>query len=273
MMVRGETLAKDTEEDTRDFHLRWAALQPPQRPIPGICDMMRPLLAARPGPGLQLGVTPEIALASDHGIAVDWNADMIRIAWPGNSATHRAQVGNWLALDFAPNSFATAFGDGSLTMLSFPGDYRLLMRNLAKVLRPGGRLVLRCFVRPDRGETIAELARAVWAGETGQFSAFKLRLNMATAAIDNRVCVTGADIHAQFETYFGDRERLAKTTGWNAADFAHIDAYRNAKSVHAYPTRAEIPAILPENSAHWFMETAGYPLAERCPLLIVDFPT
>ncbi len=234
--------------------------------------MMRMLLAARPGPALQLGVTPEIADASAHGIAVDWNPDMIRLAWPGNTSTHRAQVGDWLKLDFAPHSFATAFGDGSLTMLSWPSDYRLLMVNLVRALRPGGRLVLRCFVRPDRCETVEELAAAVWSGGVDHFGAFKLRLAMATAAIGGRVFIPVADIYAQFESSFADRNRLLDATRWDLADLAQIDAYRHAGSGLSYATRGEIAAILPEGVAHRFYETEEYPLAERCPLLVVDFP-
>lgn len=261
-----------TQQEPHDFHLRWAALRPPQCPTPLIRDQMRALLAERPGPALQLGVTPAIADASDHGVAIDWNPDMIDLAWPGDSATHRAETGNWLDLHFPDAGFATAFGDGSLTMLAWPHDYGLLMRNLVRVMRPGGRLVARCFVRPDDGETPEALAAALWAGDVDHFGAFKLRLAMATAAIDGRVHIPVADIHARFEASFPDRAALAEATGWGAAEFAQIDAYRDAGSHLSYATRAEIAATLPEGAMHRFVATGGYPLADRCPLLVVDLP-
>ncbi|MBA2933135.1 class I SAM-dependent methyltransferase [Sphingomonas sp. CGMCC 1.13654] len=261
------------DQEPRDFHLRWATLRPPQCPTPYVRDTIRALLAERPGPALQLGVTPAIADASAGGVAIDWNPDMLRLAWPGDSATHRAEVGNWLDLRFSNASFATAFGDGSLTMLDWPADYRLLMRSLGRVLRPGGRLVLRCFVRPDACEAIGDLAAEVLAGKVDHFGAFKLRLNMATAAIDGRVYVPVADIHAQFEAHLPDRAAIETATGWGAAEFAAIDAYRDAGSHLSYATRAEIASTLPEGATHRFVETEGYPLADRCPLLVVDFPT
>jgi SAM-dependent methyltransferase len=255
-----------------DFHLRWSGLSAPQRPVDSVVEAMRPLIAERVGPVLQLGVTPEIARLSAQGIAVDVNPEMVSSVWPGDSATHHAIVGDWLELPLEDASIDSAFGDGSLTMIRWPQDYRLLFENLTRVLRPGGRLVLRCFVRPDECEGLDELAGATLAGEVGHAGAFKLRFNMAVAAVAGEVSVTGSRIHDLFEEYFPDRIALARATGWSAADFAQIDAYAGATSLHSYPTRAEIVSTLPAEVRHSFVETSGYLLAERCPLLVVDFP-
>jgi len=255
-----------------DFHLRWSKLSAPQRPTRQVAQLMQSLLAERPGPALQLGVTPEIARASAHGVAVDYNPEMIRIAWPGDIDTHRAVLGNWLQLELPEASFTTAFGDGSLTMLHYDEEYPLLFENLERVFRPGGRLVLRCFATPENNETLEMVAISALAGENRSFGEFKLRLNMAVVRDAGMVSVTSGRIHEAFQQLFPDREATARQTGWTTEDFDHFDAYKDAPSLHSYPTRAQIAAALPEGCSHRFIETDGYPLAERCPILVVDFP-
>ena len=256
---------------TTDFHLRWQALGAPQRPCAAVAAAMQQVLAARPGPALQLGVTPEIALLSKHGVAVDFSADMIRIAWPGDCATHRAILGNWLALELDDASMDVAFGDGCMSTLRWPNEYHLFLREIQRVLMPGGRLLLRCFVGPDTHEHVEDIAREAYGGRIPDFGGFKLRLNMAAFQTAHGADNSGDRIHRLFQQHFPDRERLKEATGWSSAEVASIDAYANALSVHTYPTRNEIVALLPASAQCRFVETAGYPLAERCPLLIVDY--
>ena len=255
----------------KDFHLRWSALGAPQRPAPSVVKAMRRLLAGRSGPALQLGVTPEIARLSSHGLALDWSEAMIRTVWPGDTATHKTVLGDWLAVPLKDHSMDAVFGDACLSMLDWPGDQRRLLIEAERVLRPRGRLVLRCFAGPEEREILDALKAAAIAGEISSFGAFKLRLNMAAFALPDHAPNTGARIHALFQTWFPDREALARAAGWSLADIAGIDAYAGGTSLHTYPTRRQVADLLPSSADHRFVETAGYPLAERCPLLVVDF--
>lgn len=255
-----------------DFHRRWAALRPPQRPAPQVVTAMRSFFENGAGMALQLGVTPEIAALPPSSVAVDWDAAMIRAAWPGNTSLRRAILGNWLALPLADDSVDLAFGDGCLTLLEWPHDYRLLMTNLARVLRPGGRLLMRCFVAPDSGEVIEAVCSAAMAGTIASFGAFKLRFSMAVATETGAVTNSGAAILAAFDRHFPDRPALARATGWTPADIATMDAYAGGQGPLSYPTRAGIIDTLPPGTRCRFVDTEGYPMAERCPLLIADFP-
>ena len=52
-----------------------------------------------------------------------------------------------------------------------------------------------------------------------------------------------------------------------------MDAYEGSGYIHCYPSRRRMMDLLPDWAAGArFVETEGYPLAERCPLFVVDFP-
>ena len=262
----------DADETLRDFHRRWAQLRAPQRPPPAVVGAMRALLADREGLALQLGVTPEIAVLPERSIAVDWNPQMIAIAWPGGGSWRRPVIGDWNALPIRDHSVDSAFGDGSLTMLRWPDQYRLVLERLAEIVRPGGRVVLRCFVTPEPGESVESLCAEVWEGRAGSFPAFKMRFNMAVGVDAGGINTISDHIHQAFSARFPDREALGRATGWTLGDIGEIDSYRGSAFSHSYPPRDAIMATLPAplRSAR-FIETGGYELAERCPLLVIDF--
>ena len=273
--LKSGVIAAPSALSRQDFHLRWAKLGAPQRPPRQVVEAMRPLLAGRHA--LQLGVTPEIAALSASGVAVDSSAPMIRKAWPGDSGAHRAILGNWLAMPLEAGSVDAVFGDASLSVLQWPDECAAVLREVARVLRFGGRMVLRCFAGPDRPETVDQLAAAALAGEAGSFGAFKLRFNMASFAACERKSVseanTGRRIHQLFDKQFPDRARLAAAAGWTLDEISGIDAYADSPSIHSYPTRAQLGLEIPVGFRHYFLETSGYALAERCPVLVADFVT
>lgn len=261
-----------TDETLRDFHRRWALLSSPQRPPPAVVGAFRALMAGREGLALQLGVTPEIAILPERGIAIDWNPQMIAIAWPGGGSWRRPVIADWKALPIRNGGVDVVFGDGSLTMLRWPDQYRLVLERLSAIVRPGGRAVLRCFVTPDAGETVEALCADAWQGRGGTFPAFKMRFNMAVGVDAGEMNPTSDLIHRSFTERFPDRDALADATGWTLEDIAEIDPYRGSAFIHSYPTRDAIMATLPPGlRAARFIETGGYELAERCPLLVLDF--
>lgn len=244
----------------------------PQRPAPPVLDAMRRFIAGRTMPVLQLGVTPEIARIAPQSLALDNSPEMLRLAWPGDSPTHRAILGDWLAMPLSSGSIDLALGDGCLTVLQWPREAEQFFRELRRVLRKGGRLVLRCFAGPDEPETLSALKAAALEGRIEGFRVFKLRFNMAAFALAAGADNTGIWIHRLFETHFPDRARLATALGEDVAVVDSIDRYVGSPSIHSYPTRDAIAAMLPAGVRHRFVPVGGYPLAERCPLLVADFP-
>lgn len=256
----------------RDFHCRWPTLKPPLRPHASVAAAVARLLPDSDAPVLLLGVTPELAAVAERTIAVDWSAEMIALAWPGDSDVRRAVLGDWRALPLAENSVAAAIGDGSITMLRYPDDTRRLFDQLRLAIASGGRAVIRCFATPEPCESLAEVRDAAWSGTLG-FHAFKQRLNMAAARENGDVNIASEALFKTFERLFPDRAALSRASGWSLGEIAEIDAYRGSGYVHCYPSRSELLAVVPDwMNAAGFVETENYPLAERCPLLVLDFP-
>lgn len=266
----GSGMADSGGDDLRDFHRRWGTLGLPLRPCAGVAASISALLPLDPRPVLLLGVTPELAAIERPMIALDWSERMRSLAWPGDDARRRAILVDWKALPIAPGAACAAIGDGSLTMLRYPYETSAVLDRLATAL-PGGRAVLRCFATPEPPEALEDVRAAAFAGGIG-FHAFKLRFNMAVARADSGVNVTSERLHDMFEALFPDRQALAQGSGWSLDTIAEIDAYRGSGYIHSYPSRTELEAVASgPGRIIRFAPSGDYPLAERCPLLIVDF--
>lgn len=231
---------------------------------------MQEALARRDGSTLLLGVTPELADAAPPVLAVDRDPEMIRGLWPGDAAGRRAIVGDWRGLPCAAGSFGAALGDGSLNALSSGEDQRAVLEELGRALAPGGRAVLRVYCRPAAAEELPELFRAAGRAAVPCFHEFKWRVAMGLAA-ERRGRVAVRAILDAFPVDPGERERLAERAGWQVGDLGTLDVYRGSSAEYVFPTREELEQRLPRtfSRAEW-IEVLGYPLADRCPLWVLD---
>ena len=255
------------ERGWSDLHKRWAQSRPPLRPHPQGVEAMWRLLQGLPGPRLLLGVTPELATLPGRTVAIDWSAEMIAQIWPGNSADRVVVRGDWTDMPFASGQFGSVLGDGSLNMTRWPMDYHRIFDRLKQVVRPGGRIVIRCFTVPETGEGSDELAARLLSGERMGFHAFKWRL---AAAIVHETQGTNIPVRAiwdMFERLFPDRHALSLATGWSTDEIAEIDDYRSSPLDKSFPTRSQLIDAIPEMQ---LVESGSYEMADRCPLLLMD---
>jgi SAM-dependent methyltransferase len=227
-----------------------------------VIEAMRDALGDGASPIFLLGVTPAIVAAFSDLVVVDWSPAA------RSAVADQALDGDWLDPPMAAASCGGALGDGSLTCLSWPADYTRLFAMLGRVLRPGGRVAIRCYTAVEPRERPAEVLAAAMACAIDGFAAFKWRLAMALCTgADSNVPV--AAIKQSFDSLVPDRDRLAAATGWARAAIDDIDAYGGTAISYSFPTRAQLlDQIDPLFGAAHFVETAGYPLAERCPLLV-----
>ena len=218
-----------------------------------------------------LGVTPEIIQLPwpDNASleAFDHSAEMIASLWnPHPRLPSTVRQAGWENLPLPEASVLVAVGDGSLNVLPGLDDYHAVLSEIARVLRPGGLLCLRCFVRPQRRESLESVVDAVYRGEVTTFHTLKWRIAMAlSAAPDFTVPVT--DIHAAFQSTYPERNDLSRMTGWPIEVINTIDAYQGAPTRYTFPTMAallEIGAryLAPGDALH-----GQYELAERCPTM------
>jgi hypothetical protein len=248
------------------YHRAWSDLTPPLRP-PGeaVAEIAR-ALGVPDGPTLLLGVTPELADIAPDLVAVDRHHGMLVHIWPGDTRSRRALLGDWRTLAFAPAAFAACVGDGSFIAARYPEEYGELFVELARVLRSGARLVLRCYMRPDGDAPVSALGES--AGAFRSFHAFKLKLGMALASERRNPNVPVQVMFDTFNRMFPDRAALVRLTGWERGQIDTIDFYEGSATSYSFPSRREWLASIPADwSAVHLVPSGHYELAECCPLL------
>jgi SAM-dependent methyltransferase len=260
-----------SRDHRREYHRAWSRLTPPWRPHPEVIAAVRQQIGDRAGRTLLLDVTPELADISQDVTALDRNYSMVVHVWPGNTAARRAIVGDWRNGNFAPNSFSTCVGDGSLCGLRSPDELGRVLIGLSRALRSGGKFVCRVYVPPEVHESISAVGEAAWSGAIGSFHAFKMRLAMALAAQRpaDRVCVS--DILGEFDRLFRNRDELVRITGWNREEIDTIDFYEGSAVVFNFPTREQLLSVASKIFPNARLVSVGrYELAECCPLLVAE---
>jgi len=220
---------------------------------------------------LSLGVTPEIAdypWASDLQLtAIDASEEMIQKVWPGDNATRKAVLGNWLALPFPEASFDLILNDAGLLLMAGAEKLRAAAEELRRVLRPDGRVVLRHFARVSPAESLDAIAEAAEHGKFSNFNELKLCLLMAIEAGKAGAGVRLAEAHECFQQLFPDRAQLASRLGCDPRTVATIDAYRGREARYTFHSLDEMAQAFDAFTLQ-VGPPGHYPAAERCPVLV-----
>lgn len=249
-----------------NFAQVYGRLEPPLRPAPSDVDNFQAVIAGRDDETLLLGVTPGLATLGRRLTAVEGSRSMIDRLWPGDGADRKAVVGDWTALPFGTQSFDSVVGDGALN--SVASGLESLVGEISRVLRHGGIAAQRIFASPEKSESLNSVQADALDGRIGNVHALKWRIAMAIAEAPDYLVPVG-DILDRFNALFPDRAALAEATGWDRAAIDTLDAYVGAWHSLCFPTRRVIEAIGSGLFSDCrFVESSGYPLAERCPLVV-----
>ena len=227
-------------------------------------------VAGRDDRVLLLGVTPELAGLGRQLVAVDRHRGMVERHWPGDHDDRRVLIGDWRDLPLPDTCVDAVVGDGCLTVL--PSDqHARVFAEVARVLRPGGRFVMRLFAGPEDPETVAHVCAEAMLGRIPNFWAFRWRLMMAAASRFARHDVPVREGWRAFEAHLPDRDACARAAGWARATIDAIDRYRDAVDVYCFAPASAVCASLSDDFVDArLIATQGYDLAERCPLLIAE---
>ena len=253
------------------FYRRWRSSAPPLRPHADVCEQVREHLGSHAARVLLLGVTPELADIGIQTFAIDTSESAMTVIWPGGTAARHAMLGDWRQLPCADRSLSAAIGDGSLNCVEYPWGYSRIFAELARVVRFGGRIVIRAYLTPCACESIADVRDAALAGRVGNIHALKLRLAMAICAQHGAPNVAVQEILRVFNREFPDRSVLRRATGWTEEMVEQPDAYKDLPEIYSFPTWMELLACVPRELTRPRLVSSGtYELTERCPLLVMD---
>jgi SAM-dependent methyltransferase len=243
-------------------------LTPPLSPSAGDVETARRAIAEA-GPRVVLfGMTPALAGLGEDLTAFDHSQHVIETVWPGDGPTRRAVLADWLSLGEGVGLFDAAIGDGALN--SVGAALPEMMGVVARLLRPGGVAALRVFAAPEEPETSDDIRRDVFAGWTGNLHALRWRLGMALAAGRPGFVLPVREIVAAFDALFPDRQTLAAATGWPRSEIDAVDLTRDADYALAFPPVSTFTDLARRHfSEVRVVEASGYPLASRCPTLLL----
>lgn len=254
-----------------DMARKWQRVKTPLRPNGEVAAAVKAALAAGEGLTLLLGVTPELAVVAKPLIGIDRNPGMIACAWPGNLPGRQAVQGDWLSMPIGDRQVANAIGDGSFNTQAYPDGYIRLFNQLARVLKPGGRLVVRNFTTPEPGDSLAAVREAVLIRRIVSLHAYKWHLAMAVVAEAGSPNIPVTRIRDAFHEMFPDRAELMKITGWTEDEIDTIEVYKDSVVSFSFPTLSEFRRVVPESfRAMRVLPSGSYEMAERCPIIVLD---
>lgn len=245
-----------------DRSRNWTQSRPPLRPNQEIIDYFISLAPADSNIVL-LGVTTEITRAYNNVTAVEREPAMIDNVWLGNTETKRAILDNWLTVDLTANTFDAILGDGSLNMLSSPGQITAFIERAMPWLKPNGQLICRMFTRPDTPITMERL-HAEAKNPTVNFSALRRLIPMYIASQNGSVVPVKLIVNL-FDQMFPDRTILP----WTPEEMSAMDPYYNSTASTWFPTRQEILDTIPKDLTARFVDVGTYDIADTCPMLII----
>jgi ubiquinone/menaquinone biosynthesis C-methylase UbiE len=208
-----------------------------------------------------LGVTPGIVAmplpAGSVLVPVDWSEGMIRHVLPraGDAWGALPVRGDWRELPLADSSIDVAFCDLLFPAMPTFDDGELALRELARVLRRGGMLCIRCFVRADPEEKPEQLLRELAERRTPDLAVFRMRLAAAVQGAARSGAVL-SEVWKVFDQRFTDREALARVYAAGPQAFETIERWKNLRFRYAFATLAELSELA---RPHFEVEETEFP--------------
>jgi SAM-dependent methyltransferase len=256
---------------------QWSHFGPPLRPSADDTAVVQ-RVAADLGSGAHavvLGLTPEIIACTwptDITLtAVDHSPAMIQALWPPakGPANSRVVLADWCAMPIPSGTIDLVAGDGCYILQNFPEGYAALTREVRRVLRPAGRFVIRVFLRPDRPESVEDIARALAGGDIGSVHALKLRLLAALHGASGG----GSRLDDVWRAWVPMSSlvpaALAGFRGWTAEEIVGIESYRGMDSRYFLPTLTELRQTLCASFREVECAWGHHELADQCPTLVL----
>ncbi len=242
---------------------------PPQVPGAALAAQVRAICGGCRGTTVLLGVTPAYADLGDRVLAFDASPGMIANLWTGDDAQRQARVADWTALPVGDAQADQVLGDGSLNCVPDRGVLRAVLREIRRVLVPGGRAVVRVFTRPEPEETPDQVLDAARGGQVASLNALRWRLASALATGPAHE-VAVSEILSAAEP-LGDLAVFAQTCGMDPAEAEHFQGYQGSSARYVFPDRHALAqdAVGAGLTCAW-VETTGYPGARDCPFAVLQ---
>ena len=194
---------------------------------------------------------------------------MISALWPPAKGPAHAEVilADWCAMPISSGSADLVVGDGCYILMRHPDGYGTLTREICRVLKPEGRFVIRVFLRPERAETLAEIAQAYSSGQIGSVHALKLRLLAALHGSRGEGSLLD-EVWQAWAAMPSLPTALCGIRGWTSDEIVSINSYRGMQARYYLPTLAEFRSSLGAHLCELECAQGQAELSDCCPTLV-----
>jgi SAM-dependent methyltransferase len=254
----------------------WDRIRPPLKPVAEDLQVItRHLADWHPEQVMILGVTREyLELSWPHGStirALDYAPVMFRTVWKGAPGT--AILGDWRDMPVADGSQDLVLLDAGLCLLRWPRDQQQVIREVSRILAPGGLFIIRVLVLPAVPETPARVMQALEQGAIPDLSQLRIRLWMAMQYEYHRPATNRQFWYFLRESFRG-REALAHKCDTTLQYIEEITrkTLSEPERDYEFADQESYLAMFTDAQNHFrLLETSvpGYGLGERCPTFVL----
>lgn len=257
----------------------WRMVGPPLRPACEDIEIFQSVITQwaathdMPPRALILGVTPELhALGWPAGTtlrALDSSKPMVEAVWP--DPPDAAILGSWADMPLATASCDMVICDGGFGMLPYPQGQVCLLRELHRVLVPGGIFAVRLFAPGGRTGSIENVFAELDAGRIASLDTLKLLL-WGALHDDPEQGVRPREVVARILAAVGNFDRLADEYGWPIEHVRSLEFHRDSTAVYHLTEAAEVVRMATSDpggfESHVIVEPS-YALGACCPIVVL----
>ena len=230
--------------------LRWR-ISPPLSPAPEDLDWYQHRVAQHLRPGgraLLLGVTAGIVElrwpGGAHLLSADWSMEMLRNVWSSARPTAgwSRTCTDWRRLPLTDGVLDLVIGDGCYSALQGLQQMSLLNREVRRVLRPGGLMLIRTFCRPQEGLRAADLFGDLKSGRTRNLDLFRWLLAMAVQG-DSPNGVSSRMVWKAWSEQVPNARALQVELGWSEDALLNMERWAHSEATYSFPSLPELRAL------------------------------
>jgi len=256
----------------------WKQVGSPLRPSEEDLEFIKPKINQLENKGvlkvLVLGVTPEyyylpwppntVLRAADH------TKEMIKELWPGPEGS--AECCEWTNLSIESSSVDMILCDGGLHLLRYPDGQKKLIKEIKRVLRPGGIFLLRLFLPPEKEQSLESVISNLLEGKIANLNELKLHL-WAALQENKRKGVNLHEVWSAVHKIAPDLHTFSSKMNWPVEHLQVLNTYKQSDKQYYMIDKNDVITMFTDAPGGFkinSIQSPAYRLGDRCPTVTFE---